>query len=180
LIFQQVLKNAAAEGGYISLISAMITPVFLIVASGTLVNATLQRMTRVTDRARALIDLVAADHKENEHEQERIHVRWLMTYRSRSNWVERALISYYVAISSFIASSLAIAFDRFMHDAAPWLAVYLVVGGALMLFAGTMCLLVETTIAAGTLRDEIAHADELISHNEPAPAAARKAEGRAL
>jgi hypothetical protein len=176
MIFQRILQNGLGDAGYMSLISAMITPVFLIVASGTLVNATLTRLVRVTDRARSLIDLIAQDHRDNQHELERIHMRWLSTYRGRSTWVERALVSYYIAISCFIASSLAIAFDRFMHDQAPWLAVYLVVGGALMLFVGTMCLLAETTIASGTLREEIDHADTLITHAEATHSKARAAE----
>jgi hypothetical protein len=163
VIVSQVMRadNAAA---YLSLISAMITPVFLIVASGTLVNATLSRMTRVTDRARTLIDLIADDHEKNDHEQEAVHGKWLSSYNDRSWWVQRALVALYCAISLFIASSLAIAFDRLTHEMAPWLAVVLVLGGATSLFLGTMCLLAETTLASTTLRDEIAHARDRIAH----------------
>lgn len=50
----------------LAIISAMITPAILILASGNLVNSTLTRLGRIVDRTRALIDrlngcLVAGD-----------------------------------------------------------------------------------------------------------------------
>ena len=62
---------------------------------------------------------------------------------------------YYTAIGAFVASSLAITIDDLTHDSVPWLSLLLVVGGALLLFAGTASLVVEANVATGTLRAEI-------------------------
>jgi hypothetical protein len=163
MLLQQV-QQADRSSVYLSLISAMITPVFLIVASGSMVNATLQRMIRVTDRARTLIGLIREDHDNDDHAAEGTYLKWLENYRRRSVVVERALISYYCAIGLFVLTSLSIAFDRLLHDAAPWLAVITVVAGAAMLFLGTVFLLLETLYSSGQLRQEMDYVASHIGH----------------
>jgi hypothetical protein len=171
MTFLHMVGAADAGSPYLSLIAAMITPVFFIVASGSMVGATLTRLVRVTDRARALIAVIRDDHDHDKHSSEVRYMGWLENYRRRSLFVERALISYYCAIGLFIATSLGIAFSQLLHDFAPWFAVVTVVGGACSLLLGTIFLLGETILSSGQLRDEIKTVADHIGHDLKASAA---------
>jgi len=151
-----IFGSASHTGpSYLAIISASLTPAILILATGSLVTSTLTRLNRITDRARDLIDAIADARKAGDEERITLGVLWLRTYLRRSTLAERALTFYYTAIGMFVASSLAITIDDLTHDSVPWLSLVLVVGGALLLFAGTASLVIEANIATGTLRAEI-------------------------
>ncbi len=139
----------------LALISAMITPAFLIVATGSLVASTLTRLARIVDRARVLVDRIGAHRDQADEAAVARETKWLRTYARRAALAERALTTYYVAIGLFVAGSLAITFDNLTRDSVPWLSLALVVAGAIFLFLGTAALVIETNIATGTLREEI-------------------------
>jgi hypothetical protein len=124
-------------------------------ATGSLVTSTLTRLNRITDRARDLIEGLEGAREHGDEARVQIDILWLRTYLRRSNLAERALTFYYTAIGFFVASSLAITVDDLTRDAVPWLSLVLVVGGALLLFAGTASLVVEANVATGALRAEI-------------------------
>jgi hypothetical protein len=143
------------ESTLLGIVSAMITPAILILAAGSLVNSTLTRMNRITDRARALLERIIELREAGDDVSAETNTRWLRNYQRRSSLTERALGSYYLAIFLFIAASLAIAIDTFTRDKIPWVALSLVLTGATALFTGTAALVIEANVAAGTLRDEI-------------------------
>lgn len=140
---------------FLAIISASLTPAILILATGSLVTSTLTRLNRITDRARDLIEGLEGAREHGDEARVQIDILWLRTYLRRSNLAERALTFYYTAIGFFVASSLAITVDDLTRDAVPWLSLVLVVGGALLLFAGTASLVVEANVATGALRAEI-------------------------
>lgn len=139
----------------LAVISAMITPAILILASGNLVTSTLTRLSRVTDRARRLIAEVREARTGTDEQSIAFHNELLAHYRRRTSLIERALSAYYGAIGLFVTASLAIALDNFLRDTIPWLAVVLVVTGAILLLSGTIALVLETRLGAGVLRREI-------------------------
>jgi Protein of unknown function (DUF2721) len=140
---------------FISLISVMITPAIFILGAGSLVASTLTRLARVVDRARIIMEEIGRLRAEGLHDRALVESRWLRTYSRRASLAERALSLYYSAIGLFVASSLAITVDNLTHDAVPWLSLALVVIGAILLFAGTAALVIETNLATGTLQAEI-------------------------
>ena len=140
----------------LALISAMITPAILILAAGSLVASTLTRLARIVDRARLLIDQIATLQAQGNGAAITTRLRWLRVYSRRSSLAERALTLYYVAIGLFVAGSLAITLDNLTRNSVPWLSLALVVAGAISLFFGTAALVIETNMAAGMLREEIA------------------------
>jgi hypothetical protein len=140
---------------FLAIISASLTPAILILATGSLVTSTLTRLNRITDRARDLIEGLDAARERGDEELVQLDILWLRTYLRRSTLAERALTFYYTAIFFFVASSLAITVDDLTRDAVPWLSLLLVVGGALLLFAGTASLVIEANLATGALRAEI-------------------------
>jgi hypothetical protein len=139
----------------LSIISAMITPAILILASGNLVASTLTRLARIVDRARALTERLAEYRARGDVEGVRSLTAILPIYRRRSLFVGRALSAYYAAIGFFIVTSLTIALDNVVQNVVPWLAVVLSVFGVLLLLMGTVALVVETNLASGMLAREL-------------------------
>ena len=139
----------------LAIISAMITPAILILASGNLVSSTLQRLARIVDRARALGDHLANDGQAMSGVANAELVDILRIYRRRAAFVARALSAYYAAIGFFIVTSLTIALDNVMQWLVPWLAVVLTVIGVVLLLLGTLALVIETNLASGMLGREL-------------------------
>jgi len=142
----------------LGVISAMITPAILILATGSLVASTLTRLARTVDRARLLLGDIVTARAAGDELAVRTYARWLRIYRRRSFFAERALSMYYVAIFLFVTSSLTIAFEDVAHVSVPGFSLGQVLLGACSLCVGTAFLVIETNIAAGMLRAEIAHA----------------------
>lgn len=145
----------------LSIISAMITPAVLLLASGSLVASTLTRIARVFDRARDIIERTRAARVAKDAYAEELLQLMLRSYLRRTSLLERALSAYYLAIGLFVGSSLAIAFDNVIGSFAPWLATALVVLGAIFLLLGSLAIFLETNLAAGVLRQEIAIGTDL-------------------
>lgn len=167
-----VPQSAQGLTGYLSVISASLTPAILILATGSLVASTLQRLSRIVDRARVLVTQIEEARAKDEHdERARLNAMWLRTYLRRSTLTERALSFYYIAIGLFVASSLAITVEDITSGRQPWIALLLVTAGALFLFAGTAALVIETQIATGILRAEIeASCENILPPTHPLPA----------
>jgi hypothetical protein len=142
-------------GSLFGIVSAMITPAILILATGSLVASTLTRLARVVDRARTLIERVEVERARGDEAAARRTLVQLAGYKRRSMLVDRALRFFYWAIGLFIASSLAIAIDKALRDAIAWAVVALVILGAMALLLGAASLILETGLAAGVLRSEI-------------------------
>lgn len=138
-----------------ALISVMITPAILILATGSLVTSTLTRLARIVDRTRFLIDRLQEDVQKNDVARAEVHRTLLHRYTRRSALVERALSAYYLAIGLFVASCLAIAFDNVMRDTIPWLAPALTVAGAIVMLLGTLAIFLETSMAHNIMLLEV-------------------------
>jgi hypothetical protein len=147
--------SSAHSTAYLPVISAMITPAMLILAAGSLVNSTLMRLARIVDRTRVLIDTVAACRARNDCVEVETALSWFPLYQRRVFLVERALTLFHTAIGMFVACSLSITIDHFIPNAPPLPTILLVVTGAILLLIGTVTLVVETHVAAGSLRREI-------------------------
>jgi hypothetical protein len=156
--------SGSSSAPALAVISAMITPAILILATGNLVASTLTRLGRITDRARVLIQLQRDYRMRKDVEGASGFDGLLRGYVRRAWLVERALSAYYLAIGLFVAASLAIAFDAVVHDALPWLASGFVVTGAILLLVGTLLIFLETSQAYNLLRNEI----NLVGPSDPA------------
>jgi len=150
-----MLQNPGHLSGLLSIISAMITPAILILATGSLVASTLTRLGRIVDRARSLLRDIREFRITGDTLNAALSEDWLKSYDRRAAFAERALTIYYIAIFLFVAASLAIAIDDITRGYVPWLALVLTVSGAFCLFAGTAALVLETNIATGQIRLEI-------------------------
>ena len=163
-----MLGGTSMIQGVLGVISAMITPAILILGTGSLVASTLTRLSRVIDRARVVIEKIADARAHGDAATASAYTGLLRTYSRRVGLAERALTLYYVAIVLFVAASLSIAVIEIVHGSAPAIALALVVLGALALAAGTTFLAIETTLATGILRTEMAFSLSCERENPPA------------
>lgn len=139
----------------VALIAQMITPAIFILATGNLVNSAMQRIARVFDRARKLIERANDAREKGDLATFQILSEELRSYRRRAGWLDRALSYYYVAIGLFVLASLAIALNAVIGDRLPYAPAALTVGGAVALLSGSLAILIEARLATGLLRREI-------------------------
>lgn len=142
----------------LNLLSAMITPAVLISACGTLVISTSARLARIVDRTRELSRLIEEFYKSDamdfRDERRAEFERQLAIHARRSQLVQRSLTSYYVALSLFVAATVAVGFTAVFKLAA-WLPNLLGIVGTLFLFYGCLMLMAETRLALRSVKTEM-------------------------
>ncbi len=143
-----------ATTGAVAIISAMITPAILIMATGNLIASTLTLHSRVIDRARALLGRKAECEAKGDRDQAAFIMHVMSVLRRRLVIVQFALASYYFATGLFVASTLAIAVEE-SWNAPQFLASTLVVVGALALLAGSVLTLTDTFMSTGLTHREL-------------------------
>jgi hypothetical protein len=142
----------------LSVLSAMITPAVLISASGTLVLSTSMRLARIVDRVRELsqtIEQLSKDENIDFPDDRRIEVdRQIAMHARRGRLIQRSLTTFYVALSLFVAATVAIGFVA-VFKRAPWLPNVLGIVGTVFLFYGCVTLIAETRLALRSVNSEM-------------------------
>ena len=140
-------------------LSAMITPVVLILAAGQLILTTSQRLARSVERARKLSEqfeeLVAKKEQEDTVLKRELLYKLLIRAASRSRKLQQVMSLLYVALSIFVATSLSIGLLEVFGLLVIWVPVVLSLGGAGFLFYATILLISETRIALGAIDTEM-------------------------
>lgn len=143
-----------ATGGPVAIISAMITPAILIMATGNFIASTLMLHGRVVDRARLLMERKAEYKKSGDTDTVAFISEVMHVIRLRLALTQYALAALYVATGCFVATSLAIALEEVLH-APDWLASGLTVAGAVTLLVGSLFTLVDTFLSTRITRREL-------------------------
>jgi hypothetical protein len=143
----------------LNILSAMITPAVLISACGTLIFSTSTRLSRVVDRVRDLSRTIEDLSKDEviDFPDERLSEveRQLAIHTRRSRLIQTTLTSFYVALSMFVAATVAVGFAAvFKHSA--WIPNSLGIIGTLFLFYGCVMLIAETRLALRSVNSEMA------------------------
>jgi hypothetical protein len=126
-----------------AIISAMITPALLILASGSLIATALVRLARVVDRVRKLSELPPVSAED------------LHRHKRRALLAERAVRLYFFAVVCFVLAGFAIAADHAAADRLTWLPVLVTTFGMCLIVAGSAAMLLECQLAAAQIRAEI-------------------------
>jgi Protein of unknown function (DUF2721) len=149
-----------------AMLSAMITPAIFLTANASLIISTSNRVSRVVDRIRVLndqadqfdrgvTDLDLTNERMN-HCQDQLH-----RLQQRSDRLRFALTALYLAFSSFVGTSLALALDTMLSMSLVALPTLLaMVGVGLLLFA-SVNLVREALAALRSNRLEIGFYHEL-------------------
>lgn len=163
---------------YLGILSSMITPAVLILASGSLIMTTSQRLSRVIERVRKIslefMQIESSLDEESANERKRrILYALLKKSAQRSKLLTRAMTFLYLSLGLFVATSLAIGIVAITHFRFTWIPTALGIVGALFLFFSSAILIIESRITYSVIADEVDFVIE--SSASRAPASLKKA-----
>jgi ABC-type multidrug transport system fused ATPase/permease subunit len=144
----------------VAVLTAMITPAVLISACGSMILSTSHRLGRVVDRVRALsdkLDELFGKGADEAQDRQTIIFAQLDKLTSRARILQRAMVTFYLALGMFVATSVAIGLVAFVPNQPRYNLVPVVVGllGACFLFYGSMLLIFEARLALSTIHAEM-------------------------
>ena len=138
----------------------MITPAVLISACGSMILSTSSRLGRVVDRVRALSekleDISYQTANDLTRERQAAIFSQLDKLTSRARILQRCMVTFYLSLGAFVATSVAIGIVAVMGSPAYTLApVICGLIGALFLFYGSVLLIFEARLALSTIHSEM-------------------------
>lgn len=144
------LTNTRELADVLQVLSAMITPAVLILASSSLLITTSSRSIRCVDRIRertaeleavgSATDDTTNARRQHLYEQLQINIR-------RARLLQRAMSRLYLGISLFIGTSVSIGVVSLLRADAGWIPLLLGFVGAGLLFSASVYLIVESRLA---------------------------------
>ena len=143
-----------------AVLSAMITPAVLISACGALIFSTSTRLGRVIDRVRSLtakFEELARNPQADEMADERrvLIYNQLDRQATRARLIQRAMAAFYIALGTFVATTVAIAVTSSVARNYTWIAVILGLLGAMFMLYGSVLLIVESRLALAAILTEM-------------------------
>jgi hypothetical protein len=143
----------------VAVLTAMITPAVLISACGSMILSTSTRLGRVVDRVRALsdkLDELALRPANETGERQAIIFSQLDKLTSRARILQRAMVSFYLCLGMFVATSVAIGVVAIVGQSRYTLVpVIFGIIGACFLFYGSVLLIFEARLALSTIHAEM-------------------------
>ena len=140
----------------LTILTAMITPAVLILATTSLIVATSQRLGRNIDRARNLSERLIKNLFTKKVLSEKEHVyNQLNKVTRRTRLLQRAMTILYVALSDFVATSICIGVVEIVNIRFTWLPLVLGIFGSGLVFYATLLLISESGIALIAVREEM-------------------------
>lgn len=146
----------------LDVLSAMITPAVLILASSSLLITTSSRSIRCVDRVRERAEELQALGKATDEgtETRRQHLyKQLEINTRRARLLQKAMGRLYLGIGFFIATSVAIGLVTLLHVAFAWIPLGLGFIGAGLLFSASIWLIFESRLALATTSEEMDYID---------------------
>lgn len=150
----------------LGVLSAMITPAVLILASGSLILTTSNRLTRVVDRVREMVvDIEALDAAPTEHAEEKRTLLFAQLDRStrRARLLQHAMTRLYSALAIFIATSVSIGAVALSGLHVGGLPLVLGFFGAGLMFWASIILIFESRLALQTTYAEMDYISRVYS-----------------
>jgi len=145
----------------IAVLTAMITPAVLISACGSMILSTSSRLGRVVDRVRGLSDRLENMGANDGGgpslmERQTLIFQQLDKLTSRARILQRCMVTFYVSLGMFVATSVAIGVVPFTgHQRYNMVPVGLGLAGACFLFYGSILLILEARLALSTIHAEM-------------------------
>jgi hypothetical protein len=166
--FYQMLEQTTTLTSAIAVLTAMITPALLIMASGTFILSTSNRLGRVVDRMRVVTDKIESwmrseapiDHIE---ERRALYMNQMDRLSRRAGILQRSITLFYLAAATFMATSVTIGIIAVAGVRFAWVPVVLGIGGACLLFYGSLLLIFEARLAVASVRAELDLLNKLVA-----------------
>lgn len=147
-------------------VTAMIAPALFLTATGSLIISTANRMGRIIDRIRKLIELgdqIALAPTAFDFADARLaHIELLIDQlQARNRRIQRAVTALYLAFGAFVGTSITIAVDSFTGGHLVGVPTGFAVVGVGLLFVASMNLVLEARTALRTNQLEVEFYHEL-------------------
>ena len=154
------MDDSGALSAALSILSALLAPVVLISACGSLTISTSNRLGRSIDRTRRLSEELSGLIKTGARDadtDERILFLYEQIEQStrRARLLHRALASIYLALATFVATSVAIGIVLLANERASWLPIAISGLGVALLLYACLLLILETGIARRAIGMEL-------------------------
>ncbi len=139
----------------------MIAPVVLILACGSLITITSQRLSRVIDRCRYLLEQLKQLVEEKGESTDLVTKEGALLFylmdkaTIRTRLLQNALTTLYLSLGIFIATSLSLGVLDVINSRRTWLPILLSMIGAFMLFYVSVLLIRESRLARQAINKEM-------------------------
>lgn len=172
------LQSVIAMSLELTVLTTMIAPAVLISACGALILSTSIRLGRVVDRVRALSERFEELAQKQPSEIVLYEQRLELTFTqldwltSRARHLQRAMTTFYIALGLFVGTTVTIGFVGASGPTGGqfhWVPVALGMIGAGLLFAGTILLGFEATLALRSIHSEMDFLWTLGQYHAPDP-----------
>lgn len=153
------LREATQLSSALGVLSAMITPAVLILACGSLILTTSNRLTRVIDRVREISTEIETLASKEPGEQALYERRSLLSDLltlaiRRTRLLQKSLTRLYIALSMFVGTSMAIGLLALTHVDFAAIALLLGFIGAFFMLWSSVSLIAESRVGlASTFRE---------------------------
>lgn len=163
-------------------VTAMIAPALFLTATASLIISTANRMGRIIDRIRKLVELgnqIGQQPADYDFPDARLaHVHIQLDYLGvRNRRVMVAVTELYLAFGAFVGSSLTIAVDSFTGHHLAGVPTVFATAGVALLFAASLNLIGEARSALRTNHLEVEFFHELTARRREQAARANAASG---
>lgn len=152
------LSSARELASVLNVLSGMITPAVLILASGSLIMTTSSRSMRCVDRVReraAELEELGTDTGEI-IDRKRAHLyRQLEINTRRARMLQRAMATLYIGIAFFIGTSIAIGVVSLLGLHTGWVPLTLGFIGSGLLLGSSILLIFESQLSVATTSEEM-------------------------
>jgi len=150
----------------LGVLSAMITPAVMILATGSLILTTTTRLVRIVDRVREMLpefEMLARSERPDESKMAMLFDDLgRATIRARIG--QQALAQLYLGLGAFLATSIALGVVSFARLDAGWMPLLLGAIGLLLLFSASLLLIFESRIALASAYAEMDYIRRISSH----------------
>jgi len=152
-------------------LSMMIAPALFMTATGSLILSSNNRLARIVDRIRVLIDLsdkLAQPHNTLDFPELRqvFILTEIQQLHSRTKRIRNATALLYLAFTLFVAASLSIGVDLFIEHRIVAAPTILALGGVCALLWASINLFLETRTATHTVDLEFDYLNRLQAERE--------------
>ena len=153
-------------------LSAMITPAVLILATGSLILTTTNRLVRVVDRVRTMLPEFEkqAEHEPTDElalEKRAMLFDQLDKATVRARLVQTALTRLYLALGVFLSTSVALAIVSLAKLEIAWIALILALLGVGLLLSASVLLIWESRISLSSTYQEMDYIRKISRHRAP-------------
>jgi len=153
-------------------LSATITPAVLILATGSLILTTTNRLVRVIDRVREMLPEFEKQAETTAADATAAKKRAMMFLQldsatTRARLVQRALTQLYLALGIFLATSIALGVIAMAGFDQAWIPLTLGLVGVLLLFSASVLLIFESRISMKSTYAEMDYIRSISHHHAP-------------